>query len=141
MIALFLLPTGKMCVKIYSMKKVICLLLCVIALFCSCDSGELWGSYLSEDENSSVEFAYSKVFYTLDIAKAQAEADDEDSEAVIEGWYETEGDSVVCTFRITRGDKTEKHVYTFDIDGDSLTLAGYTVDGEDKPYESEVFKK
>ena len=114
----------------------------MIALFCSCDArGELWGSYVSEDGNSTVEFAYSKVFYTLDVARAQAEEDDEDSEAVIEGWYDVDGEEVVCTFRLTRDDATEKHIYTFRVEGDSLTLSGYTVDGEDVPFESEVYKK
>lgn len=112
-------------------------------LLCACDARDaVWGTYSTEDGNKSVEFAYSKVFYTLD-AEAAAEAEeDEESEALIEGWYELSGDEAVCTFTLKgEDDKSEKHVYTFALDGDTLTLTGYTVDGEDAPFESEEYKK
>lgn len=143
MFTLFLLPTGKMCDKIYTMKKLLCLLLGIVLLLCSCDSrDEVWGTYVSEDGGKSVEFAYSKVFYTLDVEAAKAEAEDEESEALIEGWYEIEGDRVECTFKPEAEDgKSEKHVYTFSKEDDTLTLIGYTVDGEDKPFEKEEYKK
>lgn len=107
--------------------------------------GDMWGLYKTETDPSgngkSIEFAYSKVFYTLDILAAEAEKDEEDSEAVIEGWYDKEGDTVVCTFSITEDEKTEEHIYTFTMSGDTLTLTGYTVDGEEMPFEKEEYKK
>ena len=122
------------------------MLLSILLLFVSCDMrGDMWGLYKTETDSSgngkSIEFAYSKVFYTLDILQAEADEDNEESEAVIEGWYDKEGDSVVCTFSLTEDENTEVHVYTFTLDGDTLTLAGYTVDGEEMPFEAEEYKK
>lgn len=115
----------------------------MILLLCACDArDEVWGTYATEDGNKSVEFAYSKVFYTLD-ARAAAEAEEDgENEALIEGWYELDGDNAVCSFTLEGEDgKTEEHVYTFAIDADTLTLTGYTVDGEDRPFESEEYRK
>lgn len=112
-------------------------------MLCACDArDEVWGTYATDDGNKSVEFAYSKVFYTLD-AEAAAEAEeDEESEALIEGWYELSDGEVVCTFTLEGEDgETEKHIYTFAIDGDTLTLTCYTVDGDDMPFKSEEYKK
>ncbi len=143
MFTLFLLPTVKMCDKIYTMKRLLCLLLCIILLACGCDTrDEVWGTYVSEDGGKSVEFAYTKVFYALDTEAAAEAAEDEESEALIEGWFETDGDEIVCSFRLEGEDgKSEKHVYTFEAAEDVLTLTGYTVDGEDKPFEREEYKK
>jgi len=111
--------------------------------------GDLWGLYKTDLDVSgngkSIEFAYSKVFYTLDLLAAKAEdesgEDEEKSEAVIEGWYDKDGDTVVCTFSITKDEETSEHVYTFTLDGEVLTLTGYTVDGEEIPFEKEEYKK
>ena len=122
--------------------------MCIALLLCACDTRDkVWGVYSTEkggDGNfKRVEFAYSKVFYTLDALAAEAESDDPDgeNEAVIEGWYEIEGDEIVCTFSLTEDSEVREHVYLFVKEGDTLTLTGYTVDGEEAEFVKEEYKR
>ena len=142
MFLLFPLPKGVICDKIYVMKKLFYLLLITIIILCACDTrDEVFGTYKTDDGNKGVEFAYSKVFYTLDKKAAELAKEGEETEALIEGWYSVEGDNVICTFNLTEDGNTQKHVYTFLLQGDVLTLRSYTLDGTEMPIEREEYKK
>ncbi len=109
-------------------KFFITALICALLTLCACSSSRsVWGKYTTEgigtDARSSVEFAYSKTFYIPDIAVWESEKDEKESNALLEGWYETDGDRVKCTYTDSSdaGDiKKITLVFTYDPDNDRL---------------------
>ncbi len=117
--------------------RIVILLCLAVCLLCACQkSDEPWGTYRtarSADGNyKSVEFAYSKTFYTADAFAAEQQSDEERNDARLEGWYTLEGDQVKCTYTITDEEKTAKleYVFRYQREQDQLVLISVNRDGK-----------
>ena len=111
-------------------KKIfIAALICALLTLCACSSSRsVWGKYTAEGNGtyarSSVEFAYSKTFYIPDIDAWESEKDENENDALLEGWYETDGDRVVCTYTDTSetDDDIKKITLVFTYDSENNRL-------------------
>ncbi len=103
-------------------------LLGAVCLLTACGRGDgVWGIYRTAPDDTgnykSVEFAYSKTFYTDDALAAAAERDsDSENDALLEGWYTVSGDEVRCVYTVKDGDQTDRPEYVFRYDRASDTL-------------------